>query len=274
MSRRRAPRARARRRDTSVRIEYNRRLMSESPRTLVLALGLVPLAYVLGSVPFGLIVGRSRGVDPRAAGSGNIGATNVGRLLGKKFFALVFVLDLLKGLVPVVLAGLLLRNEPETWHKYVLWLAAGFAAILGHLFSVFLRFKGGKGVATSAGVILGVYPWYTYPGLVAALAWVVLFKLTRYVSLASMLAAATFTLVYAVTAVALHRLPGQWPLLAFAVLVTGLIVYKHRGNIARLRAGTEFRYGSSAGAAARNGAESSNGDSHGDDASPAPLARP
>jgi glycerol-3-phosphate acyltransferase PlsY len=248
--------------------------MSPSQRTLVLGLGLVPLAYALGSVPFGLIVAKSRGVDPRTAGSGNIGATNVGRLLGKKFFALVFVLDLLKGLVPVVVAGWLLRNEPETWHKYVLWLAAGFAAILGHLFSVFLRFKGGKGVATSAGVILGVFPWYTYPGLVAAVAWVVLFKLTRYVSLASMLAAATFTVAYTLTAVVLHRLPGQWPLLAFAVLVTGLIVYKHRGNIARLRSGTEFRYGSTAAGDPRAAAASSNGDSHGDRASPAPVARP
>jgi acyl phosphate:glycerol-3-phosphate acyltransferase len=212
-------------------------------RALMISLALIPAAYVLGSVPFGLIIGRSRGIDPRKAGSGNIGATNVGRLLGTKFFALVFVLDLLKGMVPVVVAGLVLRGQDPTPRTYALWLAVGFAAILGHLFSLFLGFKGGKGVATSAGVILGVFPYYTYPGLVAALAWVVLFKLTRYVSLASMLAAATFTVLYAVTAIALHWLPEQWPLLAFAVLVTALIVVKHRGNIARLRAGTEFRYG-------------------------------
>lgn len=213
------------------------------PRLLLL-LALIPLAYLLGSVPFGLMVGKSRGVDPRLAGSGNIGATNVGRLLGKRFFFLVFLLDMTKGMLPVVVAGALLPRDEATWRTYALWLSVGFAAILGHLFSVFLGFKGGKGVATSAGVMFGVFPYYTYPGLAGAVAWLVLFKLTRYVSLASMLAAVTFTVVYAAGAVAFRWLPDQWPLLAFAVLVTTLIVYKHRGNIARLRAGTEFRYGS------------------------------
>src|SRR5688500_7804502 len=104
---------------------------------------LIPLAYLLGSVPFGLIVGRSRGVDPRTAGSGNIGATNVGRLLGKRFFALVFVLDLLKGLLPMLAAAVLLRDVPADERPYVPWIGVGLAAILGHMFSVFLRFKGG-----------------------------------------------------------------------------------------------------------------------------------
>src|SRR5688572_33095205 len=115
---------------------------------------LVPLAYVLGSVPFGLIVGLARGIDPRKAGSGNIGATNVGRLLGGKFFALVFALDLLKGLLPALAASWIVhrRGEVADWRTYALWLLVGFAAIAGHMFSAFLRFKGGKGVATSAGV--------------------------------------------------------------------------------------------------------------------------
>src|SRR6188768_478174 len=109
---------------------------------------LVPAAYLLGSVPFGLIVGKTRGVDPRKAGSGNIGATNVGRLLGKKFFALVFTLDLLKGLLPMLAAAYVLRGETPDRKTYLLWLAVGAVAILGHMFSVFLGFKGGKGVAT------------------------------------------------------------------------------------------------------------------------------
>src|SRR5688572_17372282 len=113
---------------------------------------LVPVAYLLGSIPFGLIVGRAKGVDPRKAGSGNIGATNVGRLLGKKFFAIVFVLDLLKGLLPMLAAAYVLRGMEESNRKYLLWLAVGFAAIAGHMFSLFLGFKGGKGVATSTGV--------------------------------------------------------------------------------------------------------------------------
>src|SRR5688572_33501308 len=109
---------------------------------------LVPIAYLLGSIPFGLIVGKSKGIDPRKAGSGNIGATNIGRLLGKKFFAIVFTLDLLKGFAPMFAAGWVLRDAPEDRTKYLLWLTVGLAAILGHMFSVFLGFKGGKGVAT------------------------------------------------------------------------------------------------------------------------------
>src|SRR5689334_25334297 len=93
---------------------------------------LVPVAYLLGSITFGLIVGLSKGVDPRKAGSGNIGATNVGRLLGGKYFALVFTLDLLKGLIPTALAAVLLRGAILTRTDFVLWLLVGFAAIAGH----------------------------------------------------------------------------------------------------------------------------------------------
>src|SRR5277367_6491584 len=115
-----------------------------TPSSLLLAL--IPIAYLLGSIPFGLIVGRMKGVDPRKAGSGNIGATNVGRLLGAKYFAIVFVLDLCKGLTPMLLAAAALRGKVPTQLDYVLWLLIGFAAIAGHMFSLFIRFKGGKGV--------------------------------------------------------------------------------------------------------------------------------
>ena len=206
---------------------------------------LVPIAYVLGAVPFGLIVGKSRGVDPRTAGSGNIGATNVGRLLGKKFFAIVFVLDLLKGLLPMLAAAYVLRHETPDRRTYLLWLAVGFAAILGHMFSVFIRFKGGKGVATSTGVLLGLWPYYTIPGLIGAAAWVIAFKTWRYVSLASILGSVTFALAYVALGIALRwdLVGAQLPLLVFAFVMAGLIVYKHRTNITRLRAGTELRAG-------------------------------
>src|SRR5258707_8361593 len=107
-------------------------------------LAVVPAAYVAGSVPFGLMVGLSRGIDPRKAGSGNIGATNVGRLLGGKFFAIVFILDLLKGLLPTVAAGALLahfRASSAGYRApdYLLWLLVAFAAICGHMFSIFLH---------------------------------------------------------------------------------------------------------------------------------------
>lgn len=208
---------------------------------------LVPVAYLLGSIPFGLIVGRSRGVDPRNSGSGNIGATNVGRLLGRRFFALVFTLDLLKGLLPMLAAAYVLagetRSEWEGWWTYLLWLLVGGAAIAGHMFSVFLALQGGKGVATSTGVLLGLWPYYTIPVLIAAVAWAVAFRVSRYVSLASITAAAAFPMAY--IAIGLARgwdvFGDQLPLLGFAVVMAALIVFKHRGNIARLRAGTEYR---------------------------------
>lgn len=213
-------------------------------------LGLIVPAYVLGSVPFGLMVARTRGVDPRQAGSGNIGATNVGRLLGGKFFAVVFSLDLLKGLVPMIAAAGVLAafNGATSDYRavdFLLWLLVGFSAIFGHMFSLFLKFTGGKGVATSSGVILGLFPYYTFAGLIAIGVWVVVFKMTRYVSVASMLGAVALVLAY--VGIALARgwpLVGeQWPLLFFACLVTAMIIYKHRGNLARLRAGTENRFG-------------------------------
>src|SRR3954471_19602270 len=156
---------------------------------------LIPLAYLVGSIPFGLLVGLAKGVDPRTAGSGNIGATNVARLLGRKFFFLVFFLDMLKSMVPMVIASAIVGRIPAEQRDaqvYLLWLLVGFAAVLGHMFSVFLRFKGGKGVATSAGVMLGLFPYYTWPGLVAFAVFLLMFIPWRYISLGSVVAACAF----------------------------------------------------------------------------------
>jgi glycerol-3-phosphate acyltransferase PlsY len=210
-----------------------------------LLLALVPLAYLIGSVPFGLIVGRARGIDPRKAGSGNIGATNLGRLLGGKFFALVFTLDVLKGLLPTAIAAALLHHHSPGATQFILWLLVGFAAILGHMFSIFLGFKGGKGVATSCGVLLGVFPYYTLPGVFAIAIWIVLFLVTRYVSVASILGALSFPIAYLIAGL-LCGWPvfgAQLPLHNFAVIVAALITLKHRSNISRLLAGTENRIG-------------------------------
>jgi acyl phosphate:glycerol-3-phosphate acyltransferase len=219
------------------------------PTASIALRALIPAAYVVGSIPFGLMIGKARGIDPRKAGSGNIGATNVGRLLGGKFFALVFTLDLLKGMLPTLAAGALLHFAKDlNALSYALWLSVGFAAILGHMYSLFLGFKGGKGVATSTGVILGVYPYYTVAGIVALLLFVLVLKITRYVSLASMMGAAGFALAYLTLGLALKWdvFGRQLPLLLFAILVVAMIVTKHRANIARLRAGTENRIGSKA----------------------------
>ncbi|MEO6437053.1 MAG: glycerol-3-phosphate 1-O-acyltransferase PlsY [Tepidisphaeraceae bacterium] len=206
-------------------------------------IALIPLAYLIGSIPFGLIIGLAKGVDPRQAGSGNIGATNVGRLLGGKFFAIVFTLDLLKGLLPTAFAAVLLHGAAVNRTDFILWLLVGFAVIAGHMFSLFLGFKGGKGVATSAGVLLGVFPYFTLPGVVSILTWVILFKATRYVSLASIFGSALFPVFYLVVALAMGWpvFGAQLPLLIFATAMATLIVYKHRTNIIRLRAGTESR---------------------------------
>ena len=216
--------------------------MSPFHQLLLLAL----FSYFLGSIPFGLIVGLWRGVDPRKAGSGNIGATNVARLLGGKYFALVFTLDLLKSLLPMLIAYAILRRAHLTSSQLdakllLAWLLVGFAAILGHMFPIYIRFKGGKGVATSAGLILGLWPYYTLPALVAFAVFLIVFFTWRYVSLASIASALSFPLAYLLAAIIFHWpiTHQQLPLLIFAIIVAALIVYKHRTNIARLRAGTE-----------------------------------
>jgi glycerol-3-phosphate acyltransferase PlsY len=202
-------------------------------------------AYVVGSIPFGLIVGLSKGIDPRKQGSGNIGATNVGRLLGGKFFALVFTLDLLKGFLPTLAAAWFVRQrfpEPSAW-VYIFWLLVAFGAIIGHMFSLFIGFKGGKGVATSIGVVMGIFPYYTLTGLIVTVVWLAFFFATRYVSAASIAASAGFPIAYATLGVINHwpLLGSQFPLLVFTIIVAGMIIYKHRANIIRLRQGTEHR---------------------------------
>ncbi len=217
-----------------------------TPAQILIAL--IPAAYLIGSIPFGLVVGLAKGIDPRKAGSGNIGATNIGRLLGGKFFALVFTLDLLKGAVPTLLAGAALHFTAGDRLTYLLWMLVGFAAIVGHLFSIFMKFKGGKGVATSAGVLLGIFPFFTLPAFFGVIVFLIVFALTKTISLCSMIGAAAFPIIYAI----IGNLKGwdilgaQLPLLAFAIFVPVMIIYKHRGNIARLRAGTEMRVGGKA----------------------------
>jgi glycerol-3-phosphate acyltransferase PlsY len=207
---------------------------------------LIPLAYLVGSIPFGLIVGLAKGVDPRTGGSGNIGATNVARLLGKRWFFVVFTLDMCKSLVPMLIASAIAHRIPEEqrdWTIYLLWLLVGFAAVLGHMYSVFLKFKGGKGVATSAGVMLGLWPYFTLPGAIAIGVFLIVFFMWRYISLGSIIGAATVPIAYLL----IGRARGwpvfesQLPLVIFSVIMAGLIIYKHRANIARLRAGTENR---------------------------------
>jgi acyl phosphate:glycerol-3-phosphate acyltransferase len=208
----------------------------------------VPAAYLIGSIPFGLLVGKAKGIDPRKAGSGNIGATNVGRLLGGKYFWLVFSLDMLKGAMPALAAGTVIGYRVNDWVTCLLWMAVAAAAVLGHMCSLFLKFKGGKGVATSAGMMIGIFPYYTLPLIPGTIVFVIAFLLTRYISVGSISAAIAFAAGYVTIGVIEHwPITGaQLPLLCFAMALPAVIIYKHRGNIARLRAGTEPRFATKA----------------------------
>jgi glycerol-3-phosphate acyltransferase PlsY len=185
----------------------------------------IPFAYLLGSVPFGILVARViGGVDPRSTGSGNIGATNVTRSAGKAAGVITLVLDVLKGTVPVLVA-LKLTNDVTLVN------ATGFAAFLGHLFPVFLGFRGGKGVATACGVMVAVAPLAT---LLSGVVFLVLVVVKRYVSLGSIVAAAMMP-------VFLSFLPASRGYLPLGVLIAVFVIIKHKENIERLATGKENR---------------------------------
>jgi glycerol-3-phosphate acyltransferase PlsY len=197
-------------------------------------------AYLIGSVPFGYMVGRWQGIDIRQHGSGNIGATNVIRVLGKKIGVPVFILDVIKGALPVLLVVLCFRRIFPSGSQMLLYVAevvAAFAAVCGHNYTCWLGFKGGKGVATSAGALVALMPWAL---LVALVVWGLTFYLSRYVSLASILAAIALVAFTLVRYLAFS--PDRLPQLLLAMTLCGLTIWRHRANIARLRAGTEARF--------------------------------
>jgi acyl phosphate:glycerol-3-phosphate acyltransferase len=200
--------------------------------------GLVWLAaYLIGAIPFGYLVARWRGVDIFQAGSGNIGASNVGRILGKKYGILVFLFDFAKGALPVAAALTFKRNYRGDDFVERGWLevGAGLAAFLGHLFPVYLGFRGGKGVATGAGVAMALLPG---PTLGAFLTWLVVVVVTGYVSLASLAAAMVLC--------GFHLLGGvdfADPRTLFCLFGAALVFVKHRTNMVRLFHGTEPKIG-------------------------------
>ena len=196
------------------------------------------VGYILGSCPNGFLIGKAQGVDVRQHGSGNIGATNVLRILGKKWGYLVFFLDSLKGFLAVRLAFEIAQAAPDITRPELVGIVAAFACILGHSFPVWLRFRGGKGVATSAGVLLGLMPIAVVS---VFLIWFLLFRITRYVSLASIIAAASLPLFVALY-LRLQILKG-FSLLPFSILIAGVVIWRHRSNMGRLAQGTEERFG-------------------------------
>lgn len=204
------------------------------PSSPVAFAGALLLAYLIGSIPFSLILGRLvGGIDLREHGSKNVGATNVTRLLGWRWGAIALVLDALKGLLPTYILPRLVEPSESTVHLAV---GCGVAAILGHMYSCFLKFKGGKGVATSLGVVCVLAPW----GALAALAtFVVLFAWKRIVSLGSIVAAAVFAAVQMALLAPHPFQDSTWSLAAFSLAVPFLVIFRHRANIGRLIRGEE-----------------------------------
>jgi glycerol-3-phosphate acyltransferase PlsY len=203
---------------------------------------LIAIAYLLGSIPFGLLIAKAHGMDLRSIGSGNIGATNLSRALGRKWAYLCFALDAAKGFVPMLAAAKFVHPVPTTVELF-LWLAVGSAAVLGHIFPIYIGFKGGKGVATSFGMALGLWPYYTVCAIVAITIWVVFVLLWRYVSLASIVASVAFpiALVLAILLMPTWRFADLWPIFIAAIAIPLMVIVLHRKNIRRLIAGTESK---------------------------------
>ncbi len=207
---------------------------------------LVVASYLIGGIPFGLIVAHTKGVDLRALGSGNVGATNVGRALGRKWGVLVLLLDASKGAACTTTAGLLTSRDATmtVTMRDCLWLATAAACVIGSIAPVYLRFKGGKGVAASLGAVLGIYPYLTCSGLIDLLLWAVVVKATRYISLGSIVAAICLPIMFISLSVLMKW--GLWehvPLLGLCLALAAMVLIRHRDNIRRLLAGTENKVG-------------------------------
>jgi acyl phosphate:glycerol-3-phosphate acyltransferase len=189
----------------------------------------VVLSYLLGAIPASYVAGRmAKGIDLRRHGSGNLGATNTFRVLGARVAAPVMVFDILKGTFPVVAFGQWDGSDDWRWA-----LAYGAAAIVGHVFSIYMRFKGGKGVATSAGVFLGLAPVALGIGVAV---WLAVLKGSRMVSAASIAAAVA-------VGIALPLTPVEMPVRLLGWAVVAFVIFAHRSNIGRILSGTESRFG-------------------------------
>lgn len=203
---------------------------------------LIIIAYFVGSIPFAYIFAKIKGIDIRNIGSGNIGATNLSRALGKKWGYFCFILDTLKGLLPTLAASFALPASPKTWQLFAA-LAVAMATVIGHIFPIFLKFKGGKGVATSFGSALGFWPYYSICAVAALIIWLIVVLLFRYISLASIIAALAFPIVLliAIFIFPAWKFNELWPLLIIAVVLPLIVIIRHRSNIKRLFSGTESK---------------------------------
>lgn len=198
------------------------------------------VTYLIGSIPFGFLVAKSQRIDIRQKGSGNIGMTNVWRVLGWKFGLPVFILDFLKGFLPVFFVGQLISETIQPLPMGLFLILVGFAAIAGHIWTIYLHFKGGKGVATGTGVFFALAP------IAVAAAIIIFFLLvlpTRYISLGSISATISLPLIMALQIFVFDIYPPSIFTLYLAIFISIFVAYTHRENIQRLINGTENRFG-------------------------------
>ncbi len=194
-------------------------------------------SYLVGSIPFGYLAGRIEGIDIRKFGSGNIGATNAVRVLGKKYGYPVFALDFLKGFGAVWISMLMAMGPPPQWNSpEIVGIAAAISCVLGHSYPLWLKFKGGKGVATSAGALFALAPIGAFIGIAI---WLATFWITRYVSLASVTAAVALPIV--ILAIR-WRNENAKAIFCFSTCVAAIVIWRHRSNLSRLLSGTEPRF--------------------------------
>ena len=211
----------------------------------------IGFGFACGAVPFGVLLARLKGVNLRDVGSGNTGATNVGRALGREWGGLCFLLDAAKGALPVLVSGAVMGvlgrgTDAGTAIAEWGWMLVAIAAILGHVFSPFLNFKGGKGVATACGALLALYPVMTFPVLIGGALFLVVVLATGYMSLASMVAACSIPLTGGLIgsvelAVGDGSISTLMPRILTGILIAFTVVWRHRGNLKRIREGNEPR---------------------------------
>ena len=219
------------------------------------------VSFLCGSVPFAVLIGRAKGIDIRSIGSGNPGASNLGRALGKRWGILCFVLDAGKGFVPTVVYGgsvvvAMAARDRGVWADpaamvdgvvagpdgSLRWVLVAVAAVLGHVFSPWLGFRGGKGVATGAGATLGLFPVVTVPAVLSTVVWYAVAKLSGYVGLASVFAAASLPPMTLVSGLILGLSLGEVGVfVGLTVALAALVIVRHVGNLRRIAAGTETK---------------------------------
>jgi glycerol-3-phosphate acyltransferase PlsY len=206
------------------------------------------LAYLAGSIPFGVLIAKTKGVNIQEHGSKNIGATNVGRILGKKLGLTCFILDVCKGVVPVLIIGFISglfgqSIEAIGTNQMLLWICVALAALIGHMYSPWLKFGGGKGVATTFGGMVAMWPLLTVPVLIAFFAWIITLKGSKMISLASLIAALVLFIDAAVVVFSESTVEHAWPLLAVTGVIALMVFWKHRSNIGRILHGDEPKIG-------------------------------